>query len=145
MIYEDPADSFVASFIGPVNEIPGEMTDTPEGTHLLQSALGNFRVKKSEVSLPREISLLLRPEKMRLLRQRSAVQENLVEGEIVDLSYLGSRTEYSVRTSQLTFKVFEPELERQKKRSLNPGDRVYLTWKSEDAIVLPRSGTNRAR
>ena len=37
------------------------------------------------------------------------------------------------------------ELERQKKRSLNPGDRVYLTWKSEDAIVLPQSsGAPRA-
>jgi spermidine/putrescine transport system ATP-binding protein len=143
-IYEDPADSFVASFIGPVNEIAGDMSDTPEGTHQLHSALGVFRVKKSDTALPREISLLLRPEKMRLLRQRSAVQENLVEGEIADLSYLGSRTEYSVRTAQLTFKVFEPELERQKKRSLNPGDRVYLTWKSEDAIVLPRNGAARA-
>jgi len=73
------------------------------------------------------------------------VQENLVEGEVQDLSYLGSRTEYIIRTPHMSFKVFEQELERQKKRSLNPGDRVYLTWKSEDAIVLPQSPAGALR
>lgn len=140
-IYEDPTDAFVAGFIGPVNEIPGEMseqTGEEAGTFWsLTSPLGTFKLKKNGVAYPREVSLILRPEKIRVLRQRSASHENLIEGQIQDLSYLGSRTEYTVKTQQLTFKVFEPELERLKKRSLNPGDKIYLTWKSEDAIVLP--------
>lgn len=139
-VYEDPADNFVAKFIGPVNEITGEIHEGQTPEHwAVKSELGNFKIKRNGVVYPREVSLILRPEKMRLLRQRSNTQENLVEGEVQELSYLGSRTEYLVKTPTRSFKVFEPELERLKKRSLNPGDRIYLTWRSEDAIVLPAS------
>jgi hypothetical protein len=62
-----------------------------------------------------------------------------MEGEIQDLIYLGSRTEYAVKIGPSTFKVFEQELERLKKRRLNVGDRVFLAWRGDDAIVLPQS------
>jgi spermidine/putrescine ABC transporter ATP-binding subunit len=137
-IYEDPIDSFVARFIGPVNEISGEIQGEEEGSFLIASALGQFRIKKNGILPPKTLSLVLRPEKMRILRQRSATQENLLEGEILDLSYLGNRTEYTVRTKEKTFKVFEQELERAKKRSLNIGDKIYMGWRKEDAIILPK-------
>ncbi|MEY4631876.1 MAG: hypothetical protein RIQ81_1996 [Pseudomonadota bacterium] len=143
MIYEDPADAFVASFIGPVNEIRGELAETQPGEWSVNSPAGTFRVKKNGTPLPREVSMLLRPEKMRLLRQKSSAQENLIEGEILDLTYLGSRTEYTIRSRDSIFKVSEAEMERQKKRLLNPRDRVFLSWKSEDAILLPQTGPAR--
>lgn len=135
-IYEDPVDPFIARFIGQVNEITGDLLgDSPE-TYALQSNLGTFRIKKNGHPLSKRLNLILRPEKMRLLRQRSQVQENLIEGSICDLTYLGSRTEYTVKIKDATFKVFEQELERLKKRKLNVGDNVYLTWRTEDAILL---------
>jgi len=138
-IYEDPSDAFVASFIGPVNEIRGELAENKPGEWTVSSAMGTFKVRKNGIALPRNVSMLLRPEKMRLLRQRSNTQENLLEGEIQDLTYLGSRTEYTIKTHDNVFKVSEAELERQKKRLLNRRDRVFLTWKTEDAILLPQS------
>lgn len=138
-IYEDPSDAFVASFIGPVNEIRGELAETQPGEWTVSSAMGTFKVRKNGIALPRDVSMLLRPEKMRLLRQRSNTQENLLEGEIQDLTYLGSRTEYTIKTRDNVFKVSEAELERQKKRLLNRRDRIFLTWKTEDAILLPQS------
>ena len=138
-IYEDPSDAFVASFIGPVNEIRGELAENKPGEWTVSSAMGTFKVRKNGIALPRNVSMLLRPEKMRLLRQRSNTQENLLEGEIQDLTYLGSRTEYTIKTRDNVFKVSEAELERQKKRLLNRRDRVFLTWKTEDAILLPQS------
>lgn len=138
-IYEDPADPFVASFIGPVNEIHGDLTQSPGGEWNVTAPVGQFKVKMGNVELPRQVSLLLRPEKVRLLRQKSSTQENLIEGEILDLTYLGARTEYTIKTCQTTFKVSEPEIERQKKKPLNPKDRVFLSWKTEDAILLPQS------
>lgn len=135
-IYEDPVDPFVARFIGQVNEITGDLTgDSPE-TYALQSSLGNFKIKKNGHPLGKRLNLILRPEKMRLLRQRSQTQENLIEGSICDLTYLGSRTEYTVKVKDASFKVFEQELERLKKRKLNVGDNIYLTWRTEDAILL---------
>jgi putrescine transport system ATP-binding protein len=138
-IYEDPSDAFVASFIGPVNEIRGELAENQPGEWTVSSPTGTFKVKKNGIVLPKEVSMLLRPEKMRLLRQRSNTQENLVEGEILDLTYLGSRTEYTIRAKEGVFKVSEAEMDRQKKRLLNQRDRVFLTWKTEDAILLPQS------
>ena len=138
-IYEDPSDTFVASFIGAVNEIRGELSESPPGEWSVASAMGTFKVKKNGLALPREVSMLLRPEKMRLLRQRSNTHDNLLEGEIQDLTYLGSRTEYTIRTRDNVFKVSEAEMDRQKKRLLNHRDRVFLTWKTEDAILLPQS------
>lgn len=137
MIYEDPVDSFVARFIGPVNEIKGEIGEETDGQFMVQSPCGPFKIKKNGAILPKNISLLMRPEKMRILRSRANVNDNLVEGQIQELSYLGSRTEYLVKTKDSTFKVFEQELERLKKRTLNPGDKVFMTWRSEDCIVLP--------
>lgn len=141
-IYEDPSDAFVARFIGAVNEIPGEIQGeaAPETGEIgLSSPLGAFKLRKNGHSLPKQVSVILRPEKMRLLRSKSTTQENLMEGEIQDLTYLGSRTEYAVKIGQSTFKVFEQELERLKKRRLNVGDRVFLAWRGDDAIVLPQS------
>ncbi|NBV49791.1 ABC transporter ATP-binding protein [bacterium] len=141
-IYEDPAEPFVARFIGAVNEIPGEIQGeaAPEtGEVGLVSPLGTFKLKKNGQPLPQSVSVILRPEKMRLLRSKSTTQENLMEGEIQDLTYLGSRTEYSVKIGPSVFKVFEQELERLKKRRLNVGDRVFLAWRSEDAIILAQN------
>jgi spermidine/putrescine ABC transporter ATP-binding subunit len=141
-IYEDPTDSFVARFIGSVNEILGELQGEPSpetGEMALSSSVGTFKIKKNGQPLPRQVSIILRPEKVRLLRSKSTTQENLMEGEIQDQTYLGSRTEYAVKIGNSTFKVFEQELERLKKRRLNTGDRVFLAWRSDDAIVLPQS------
>jgi spermidine/putrescine transport system ATP-binding protein len=138
MIYEDPVDSFVARFIGPVNEITGELTGEEGESYNIVSPLGQFKIKKNGVVVPKSLSLVLRPEKMRILRQKSMTQENLLEGEIQDLTYLGNRTEYTVKTRDSLFKVFEQELERAKKRNLNVGDRIYMSWRKEDAIILPR-------
>jgi spermidine/putrescine transport system ATP-binding protein len=135
-IYEDPASAFVARFIGPVNEIRGELVGEENDSLAMSSSLGNFRIRKNGTPVAREVSIILRPEKMRLLRQRSNTQENLLEGSIQDLCYLGSRTEYSVNLNGSTFKVFEQELDRSKKKNLNIGDRVFLSWKAEDAIAL---------
>lgn len=136
-LYEDPVDTFVARFIGPSNELTGELAGEENGNHLFQTGLGNFRIRKSEDSPKRQSILVLRPEKMRLLRQKAA-HENLLEGQIADLNYLGSRTEYKVRVQQSHFTVFEAELDRSRKRGLNVGDKVYLTWRVEDGMLLAR-------
>ncbi len=136
VVYEDPVDSFVARFVGPTNEINGELVGEQGDLCSLESHFGQFRFRKNGTPLQKTLCLVLRPEKMRLLRTRSAQQENLIEGQVTDLYYLGSRTEYWVQAKGTIFKVFEQELERLKKRTLQVGDRIFLTWRTEDAIVL---------
>jgi spermidine/putrescine transport system ATP-binding protein len=140
-IYEDPTSSFVARFIGPANEIHGEVVGEEGDQLAMASSLGQFRIRKNPLSAERRVALILRPEKMRLLRQRSVSQENQIEGQIQNLCYLGSRTEYSVLVNGSMFKVFEQELERSKKKNLSVGDKVYLSWKAEDGITLGKGSS----
>jgi spermidine/putrescine transport system ATP-binding protein len=141
-VYEDPADPFVASFIGPLNEIEGNLYDEGLDHLFLQSSIGKFHVKKNGKLPGQSVKLLLRPEKIRLLRAKAA-HENLVEGNILGLTYLGSRTEYVVRSGNQSFTVFEPELERARKKLLSAGDKIYLTWKTEDALLFSKPGGER--
>jgi len=139
-IYEYPASAFVAQFIGPANVIQGDVqsaADSSQDYYVVHSASGKFSIPKNGAAPPHRISMILRPEKMRLLRAKVA-QPNLIEGEVAHLTYLGSRTEYTIQTSKQIFKVFETEGERQKKKLLAPGSKVYLNWKAEDAILLPQ-------
>lgn len=136
-IYEDPKDVFVAQFIGPSNLIDGDLSEE-NGETYTDSGHGKLKIKKNGVELPRSVSLLLRPEKMRLLRQKSSQHDNVIEAEICSLSYLGSRTEYLVKADKHFYKIFEQENERSKKRLLNTGDRIFIAWKAEDAILFPR-------
>lgn len=138
-IYEDPVNPFVARFLGPVNEIEAEVLEENAEFIALQSNLGTFKMKSNGTSVSKRVSIILRPEKMKLLRVKSP-QENLVEGQIADLTYLGSRTEYLVRTRENSFKVFEQEMDRAKKRLLNVGDKVYLSWKPQDGMLMERPG-----
>lgn len=140
-IYEDPTSSFVARFIGPVNEIQCDIVGEEGEQWMLDSGLGQFRIRRNPGCSDKQVSVILRPEKMRLLRQRSTSQENQMEGQIQNLCYLGSRTEYSVAVNGNTFKVFEQELERSKKKSLTVGDRVFLSWKAEDGITLGKGSS----
>ena len=90
----------MARFIGTTNEISGELTEMADTQGLrLQSSVGDFPIKKNGVVLPRHVRIILRPEKIRILRQRSNIHDNLIEGQIESLSYLGSRTEYAVRSA----------------------------------------------
>ncbi len=136
-VYEEPVNHFVARFIGSTNELTGELSQGEE--NFFCCSLGNFKLKKNGVSYPKEIQIILRPEKLRILRAKAGVQDNVITGEVIDFTYLGSRTEYCVKTKENIFKVFEQEQER-KKRSFNVGDRIYMAWRPEDAIVFPLHG-----
>lgn len=134
-IYEDPVDPFVARFIGQVNEINGELAGEEGTNYLFATPHGSLQIKKNGHIPAKQSTLVLRPEKMRLLRQRSP-HENLLEGHICDVTYLGSRTEYRVKVGTTYFTVFEAELDRSRKRLLNSGDKVYLTWKVDDGMLF---------
>lgn len=134
-IYEYPSSSFVAKFLGPVNEIEGKIYERGN-QWTLSSPLGEFPLLKNRQAFSPHSKLLLRPEKIRLVHEFTG-NSPLLEGRVSNISYLGSRTEYHLQIGTHTFQVHELERERSAKHPLNPQDRVFLTWHVEDAIVLP--------
>jgi iron(III) transport system ATP-binding protein len=114
-LYENPASTFVADFIGDANLVEGTVTG------------GVFRT--AHLAMPVEASdgvttATIRPERIRLVPGGAA--------RILSASYLGSRMEYVVQDEDLEFLVSRPISEPR----LTAGDRVELRIDHNDLILL---------
>ncbi len=115
-LYEQPASSFVADFIGDANLVEGTVRDgTFSAAHLsLPVQAGNGTVTAT-----------LRPERIRL--------EPGGDARIVSASYLGSRMEYVVVDEGMEFLVSRPIAEPR----LMAGNPVHLRIDPADLILVP--------
>ncbi len=95
-LYEKPATSFVADFIGKSNFFKG----TLEGQVFTSDFGATLRVAKADSALGKGALVAVRPEKIRVTEVQDAahaVSDNELRGVIEFVSYLGPTTEYSVR------------------------------------------------
>ena len=114
-LYEHPASSFVADFIGDANLIEGRV------------AAGRFHA--AHLSLPVEapdgnVTATIRPERIRLEAGGVA--------SVVTATYLGSRMEYLVRDEALEFLVSRPISDPR----FGAGDAVTLKMDPADLILV---------
>ena len=106
-IYNNPATTFVASFVGQLNRLPVTVVDP---------ALGRLRVGRSEIRTTSliespegaEVSLMMRPEEVTL----DAEEENVLEGTVESVTFLGSivRVQVAVDGGRLTADLFNERL-----------------------------------
>ncbi|TCR60574.1 ABC transporter ATP-binding protein [Bosea sp. BK604] len=96
-IYERPSTSFVASFIGQCNLLPGTLDGsgglfrTPRGVAL--------RVAGTRPSAAKGLRLAIRPETVRFVassERNNAGSDNLISGQVTDIVYLGDIAQVSV-------------------------------------------------
>ncbi len=144
-IYERPSSIFSAYFIGETNLITGTTRkihddylelDCPDGTGQLLQIDTSYHIPVEE---GRRITLSLRPEKIAISRHKPRQQEdiNIIKGQIEDILYLGSHTQYIVRVGKLKFRVFS-----QHKRvyfddkALDWEDKVWLFWHDSDSWLI---------
>lgn len=136
-VYEYPKSYFVANFVGSIHCLPGKLLQQ-NGSHLkIQvEALGDFSCESSEPSgtvlnpQPKSGRLCLRPEKIKLYpRKPTTTQENMVNGIVSTITYLGTHTQTEVRLKNgLKLASFQQNAERRRKKEIQIGDEVYLTW-----------------
>ncbi len=144
-IYERPTSIFSAYFIGETNLITGNVTAVHEDYLELSCPDGtgkSFEIDSSFQGEPEQgsrITLSLRPEKIAISRSKPRHQEdiNVLKGEIEDILYLGSHTQYIVRVGKLKFRVFS-----QHKRvyfddkALDWEEHVWLFWHDTDTWLI---------
>ena len=145
-IYEAPADSFVAGFIGETNLVPATVTAV-DGMMVTVSTreLGEVKVTMSSPpAVGQEVQFTVRPEKLRItkeLPQSLGAHMNSVSGVIDEPIYLGFQSKLFVRLADgYILKVF-----KQHTKYLDEGpeiqwkDRVWVYWSAEDGyLVVPR-------
>ena len=149
-VYELPATSFVASFLGASNLLEGEIEGTSGDVTKVRLRIG------ATVTLPAgrlpdssgPVSIGVRPEKFHIQSTDSGEVDkgdNAIEATVVSSTYTGVSTSYVCASSDGTrLVVYVQNLER----SASPpgaGARIRLTWDPVHTFAVIHAGREKAR
>ena len=137
-IYETPATRFVADFIGNVNLMDGTVVvDQPD---LVEIDCGFCRHRVGHGitgTVGMAVSVAVRPEKIRLTREKPQGEVNQVKGTVRDRSYFGSFTVYNLELEGgRLLKVSESNVERHRADAPDEGQSAWATWPDTSQVVL---------
>lgn len=127
-IYEEPANEFVADFIGDTNFLPGDLSDGEDGVRL---AIEDASVSVNATSLPDDQQVaFVRPEKITVTDDPDPGLENAVAGRVEKVVFLGSKIRYYVDIAGNEVVAEETNVDRA--NTFDRGDAVYLNWARQD-------------
>jgi len=136
-LYEKPKNHFVADFIGESNFLDGYITCVANDYTIVSVGDGNIEIqcpKTPGITEKKQVQLSIRPEKIRFVEPSSDIPAKM-EGVIEKLTYSGEIRRYIVRVnSGDTINIKQQILHGV--RSYKKGDRVFVGWSLEDAIIL---------
>ncbi|RAK50780.1 ABC transporter ATP-binding protein [Phenylobacterium deserti] len=141
-VYEAPADRYVAGFLGDVNLFEGRMeAQGAEGLRFASAEVpgGLLAAEGPQLAPGASAWLAVRPEKMGLHQEPPPEGANRMAGEVHDIGYLGDWTTYVVELSSgRRVKVARANASRQVERPVSWGDKVWLSFAPDSAVVLVR-------
>jgi putrescine transport system ATP-binding protein len=138
-IYEHPRNKFVADFIGNVNLFAGKLTVDEPDRCAATTGIGEVHVGHGvSGTLNMPVSIAVRPEKIEISKTRPEnASFNLFQGKVKEIGYLGSYTNYILRTSDGSkVRVTEANTTRQDLSDITWEDDVYFWWDDKAAVVL---------
>ncbi|GGD97334.1 polyamine-transporting ATPase [Aureimonas endophytica] len=138
VIYEAPVSRYVADFIGNVNILDATVESRSDGRLRLAGPGGAIEVETPLALKPgAKAGIAIRPEKMRIGRDRPAGAVNAFEGEIYDIAYLGDVTLYVVklRTGEL-MRATVINAARGIEAPLTWDEAVWLSFAPDAGVVL---------
>ena len=143
-IYKKPATTFVANFVGETNLIPGIVAESDvEGCNIFRAECGFEACFKNinNLSAGQKATLSLRPESLNIGATASADSQirNTTSGQVRQISYLGSRTIFEIKTATRNLLVSTPSQTADEvgvHELFAEGQTIQLTWKPEACQVL---------
>ncbi|MFO8126812.1 TOBE domain-containing protein, partial [Yoonia sp.] len=137
-IYEAPNSTYVADFIGEVNII--------EGHAIVQGdtmAISWTEGQPPIIGTPArpmdagKVSFAIRPEKIAISAERPMDRNNVVQGKVLDIAYLGNLSTYHVALPNgMVIKAQAANSRRRASRPFTWNDEVWLSWTDTAGIVL---------
>jgi putrescine transport system ATP-binding protein len=139
-VYENPANRFIADFIGAANLFTGRVAalapdhvtvDSAEAGGLLLAAPGEGVVEGAEVAVA------VRPEKVAVSALEPKGAANAVAGRVRDVGYAGDVSIFNVAlASGKVVRAAVANASRTERRVFAAGETVWLTWPAVNAIAL---------
>jgi spermidine/putrescine transport system ATP-binding protein len=142
-VYDKPATTFVAGFIGVSNLMPGVVkTGGANGEVLLDSGVA-VRADVNGFAVGDRCNAVVRPEKLWITPEGDWVEGKLpsVEGLVESSLYLGTSTQMIVRLpDDVVLTVLCPNTDEEERRSLpGGGAKVKLSWAPEHMHLVRES------
>lgn len=139
-IYREPANRFVAEFVGRNNLISGKIKKISGKVITVQSVVGEFFLEASygeKVSKGDEVTFVIAADLVRVTRKALKV-ENTVECSLISEEFVGSMvTLFLEATDGTEFKVQLQERELAK-LDHTTGGAFNLSWEAKSAHLLPK-------
>ncbi|MBV9556138.1 MAG: ABC transporter ATP-binding protein [Pseudolabrys sp.] len=132
-IYERPASTWVAGFIGDINLIEGAVDKTRRA---VVTAHGPLKVKNVDARAGEKVWLALRPENITLSRKRPAASGNALAATIAEVGFLGDMSVYRLRLENGERLTVTASNHKGAGRSLVSGDKVFAAWPTDAGLVL---------
>jgi putative spermidine/putrescine transport system ATP-binding protein len=138
-IYARPCDAFVADFVGESNLIGGRVESIDQGRARITRPDGRsiLALVNADLSVGDEVTVLLRPEMPRLLRDASR-SDNEFRGRIAETIYLGNSIKYRL-TAEDGFDLMVRWPMSTDSHSLPLGSEIAVGWSATDGHLLRHS------
>jgi spermidine/putrescine ABC transporter ATP-binding subunit len=139
-VYNHPRTTFVATFLGETSNFHGVVeTIDSQFAHLRMDAGFRMSVACSDVMKTGEPMMVsIRPERVRVSTKKPSQTENVLEGTIDFVSYLGSEVAYMIRIRDTAVLLRASELIASGSSSYEQGQKVFASWDALQAVCLKR-------
>ncbi|OED38898.1 ABC transporter ATP-binding protein [Chromatiales bacterium (ex Bugula neritina AB1)] len=141
-IYETPATKFIAGFIGSANMLEGTVASQQGGTVRVDIAGGGFSLQvdhENEVATGTVITVAVRPEKIQVSKQMPEDAENVMQGTVKEMAYLGRNSTLRVAVQGgHTIEVNSQNQHRSRdgQHQFDWDDQVYVCFPAVSAVLL---------
>lgn len=150
-LYEQPINTFVATFIGECNTFVGELAQTPKTTDAghpkcaVAIDQGRCRIGARAVNIPGlggKTTLVVRPERVDFAQCAHADRiDTSIEGVIEELIYLGDHIRARLTLAGNDHFIVKTPNNRQL-ASLKVGQKAKVVWHSDDCRALDHPGAD---
>jgi putrescine transport system ATP-binding protein len=140
-IYEFPSSKFVADFIGSVNIFEGRLIeDEPAYVRIASPELGGTIYVGHGISAASDtvVWAAVRPEKIHMSTEAPPGTDNVANGAVQDIAYLGDLSIYLVKLpTGKVVRVTQPNTSRHAE-AITWDQQVYLSWDESSPVVVTR-------
>jgi putative spermidine/putrescine transport system ATP-binding protein len=138
-LYENPANKFIADFIGDTNFLSGYIIKVAQSSYVVRSENGLvFKAPlRQSVGKDNPISLSIRPEKILLFEKKDLGKkkmDNVFDGYITEVIFAGENIRYNVKIGEENLKIKCQNMDFAQKFS--KGEKVKIGWNMESSRTL---------
>jgi len=132
-IYNSPANTFVAEFIGHSNLMEATVESVSPMQLKFLGDVVNFN-SSLDFQIAQTIKVLLRPEALLIYREKPPRATNLISGKVVDATFKGPYVDYLVDFNGQRLKVHQSI--HNGVQVMERGEKAYIVWSPDDMLIL---------